>query len=425
MLHRAQRVFSQGRIRLGIGVLLVLAALLGCWLSTAETRYQYRNLTRWQGVFNNPNTCGQVAAGALVLAVGLLGCSLASKAKRKGLWVAVALAAAVALAVPLGFTFSRGAWLGCALGLAYLGGQGWSWFSKRLLRNGGAPVSEPAWAGADYCRSGDRRSAVGEGAGGSVEVSRGFAGRVGLVVQRNLLPLAIALALLGVTAFWLFRFTEFKPVRRAFSVGNINDSSWRMRVEAWEGALNIIAHSPWVGSEWKKPELTYYQFFQKPKVLEGAAIQLNDYFIVGMTWGIPVLACFAAWVWSAFRPRRWGVSESAGERSRPGCSSVRPRAELHGARIGQTVPGWESPMQPAGAQAATPGAGALPVPTEPASRAAQDEWLKATCRAAVVVLLVGFWFDGGLFKWALAVPFWLLLEMGRSHPLWERRSAQV
>jgi hypothetical protein len=29
------------------------------------------------------------------------------------------------------------------------------------------------------------------------------------------------------------------------------------------------------------------------------------------------------------------------------------------------------------------------------------------------VLLVGFWFDGGLFKLATAAPFWILLELGR------------
>jgi hypothetical protein len=29
------------------------------------------------------------------------------------------------------------------------------------------------------------------------------------------------------------------------------------------------------------------------------------------------------------------------------------------------------------------------------------------------VFLVGFWFDGGLFKLATAAPFWILLELGR------------
>jgi len=42
-----------------------------------------------------------------------------------------------------------------------------------------------------------------------------------------------------------------------------------------------------------------------------------------------------------------------------------------------------------------------------------DYWLKTTCRGGAAVLLVGFWFDGGLFKLATAATFWMLLELGR------------
>jgi hypothetical protein len=34
-----------------------------------------------------------------------------------------------------------------------------------------------------------------------------------------------------------------------------------------------------------------------------------------------------------------------------------------------------------------------------------------------VVLLVGFWFDGGLFKLATGATFWVLLELGREDML--------
>jgi hypothetical protein len=47
------------------------------------------------------------------------------------------------------------------------------------------------------------------------------------------------------------------------------------------------------------------------------------------------------------------------------------------------------------------------------------EWLKTTCRAGAIVLAVGFWFDGGLFKLATASVFWILLELGSV--AWERR----
>jgi hypothetical protein len=42
----------------------------------------------------------------------------------------------------------------------------------------------------------------------------------------------------------------------------------------------------------------------------------------------------------------------------------------------------------------------------------EAEWLKTICRAGAIVLLVGFWFDGGLFKLPTAATFWILLELG-------------
>ena len=39
-------------------------------------------------------------------------------------------------------------------------------------------------------------------------------------------------------------------------------------------------------------------------------------------------------------------------------------------------------------------------------------WLKTTCHAGAIVLLVGFWFDGGLFKLSTGSTFLILLELG-------------
>ncbi len=38
--------------------------------------------------------------------------------------------------------------------------------------------------------------------------------------------------------------------------------------------------------------------------------------------------------------------------------------------------------------------------------------VKTACRAGAIVLLVAFWFDGGLFKLPTAAVFWVLLELG-------------
>ncbi len=42
------------------------------------------------------------------------------------------------------------------------------------------------------------------------------------------------------------------------------------------------------------------------------------------------------------------------------------------------------------------------------------DWTKTICRAGAIVLLVGFWFDGGLFDLATGSVFWILLELGRA-----------
>ena len=99
---------------------------------------------------------------------------------------------------------------------------------------------------------------------------------------------------------------EWLPARRAASVANANDFSWRNRVAAWEGALQMMAEKPWFGYGWNQPERVYDQFYRPSNVPEGAAIQLNDYFTLGTTLGIPALVCFVAYV-GAFVGSQSGV----------------------------------------------------------------------------------------------------------------------
>ena len=93
------------------------------------------------------------------------------------------------------------------------------------------------------------------------------------------------------------------------------------------------------------------------------AIQLNDYLTLGASLGIPALFCFAMYI-------RLTMKAAGGE----------SEAELK-------MPIWNS-----------------------AGRAL--DWLKLVCRAGAVVLLIGFWFDSGLFKLATASTFWILLGLG-------------
>jgi hypothetical protein len=173
-------------------------------------------------------------------------------------------------------------------------------------------------------------------------------------LQRNRLVCGAIFVSLFLMAFWTYRHTEGSAVvRRAFSAGNRNDFSWRNRLVAYEGAMQMMASRPWTGFGWDRPTDVFAEFFMPRRLTEPLAIQLNDYFTVGMTLGLPGLACFLGYLVLSVR--------------------ARPRTQ-----------GFSEPLSP------------------------KDLW-----RAGTVVLLIGLWLERGLFWLALTVPFWILLELGR------------
>jgi len=174
--------------------------------------------------------------------------------------------------------------------------------------------------------------------------------------HRNGLPLAAIVFCVGILSFWHFRQTDWHPARRAFSSVNASDFSWRNRIAAYEGTLQMMAEKPWFGTGWNQPEPLYQHYYLPSKSTESAAIQLNDYLMLGATLGIAAFFCFVMYVWLSLTKK----SEIGNQRS-----------EISGI-----------------------------------------DWLQATCRAGAIVLLVGFWFDGGLFKLPTAATFWILLELG-------------
>ena len=93
------------------------------------------------------------------------------------------------------------------------------------------------------------------------------------------------------------------------------------------------------------------------------AIQLNDYLMLGASSGLPALVCLLAYVGLVLGRK----------------SEVRsPKSEGWSPNTCHSLPG-------------------------------------TTCHAGAVVLLISFWFDGGLFRLATATVFWVLLELGREH----------
>ncbi len=116
----------------------------------------------------------------------------------------------------------------------------------------------------------------------------------------------------------------------------------------------------------------FQQLYAPPILVEYWSIILNDYLTVGMALGVPALLCFACLLWVGWN-----------------------RASQCHREIS-----W-SPQ--------------LHLPQAPAcNRSDSHSLLLLGCRGALIVLLIGFWFDGGLFKLALATPFWVYLELGRS-----------
>jgi len=108
----------------------------------------------------------------------------------------------------------------------------------------------------------------------------------------------------------------------------------------------------------------YEHYYLPQKLSEAAAIQMNDYLLLSAMIGAPALICFGAYFWFSLHPGSTGMAGRktvAGDRLDGGPASER---------------------------------GQIP------------------CRAGVVVLLVGFWFDGGLFTLATVSLFWTLLELG-------------
>jgi hypothetical protein len=128
----------------------------------------------------------------------------------------------------------------------------------------------------------------------------------------------------------------------------------------------MMIDRPFFGYGWGKAEEVYQKKYCPPNLDDGAAIQMNDYLMLGISGGIPALICFLFYVALSLRSRPCSVS-------RVPCSEnaiLDPRRSI----------------------------------------------LQATCRAGAIVLLVGFWFDGGLFKLATGSVFWILLELGRIEP---------
>lgn len=185
----------------------------------------------------------------------------------------------------------------------------------------------------------------------------------------NAFLLVVGCGSILIIMYWHFRYAESDIVHRLTSVFNINDFSWRNRTAAWEAALQMMADNPWVGLGWNQPEHIYGPYYSTSRLEDMAAIQTNDHLLLGACLGIPALLCFNAYCWAAVASEaEKGESLSKGH----SVSQISENAFV------------------------------------------ELEWLRIVCRSGALVLGVGFWFDGGLFRMPTAVAFWTLIELGRA-----------
>ena len=360
--NRTEFRTSNFELRIFLVGLVMLLAFASWW--HLDVAHQFYPGTRWTGLCYNPNDYGMLMGAGVTLTIGLLAERLKAKGKRPksaesagenvtgtaGLLAeklkaetlkaeigkrkpaviksalrtphsALLLVAAGMMAVGLFFSYSRGAWLGTAIGLLYLAkahGK-FKWRSRKFLLFSA------------FC---------------------------------------FLILIFGVCFLWN-NTSDNAPwfLKRM----DLSRASAQHRVSAWRGAVQMMWDHPF-GIGWNNAVQTYEKNYSPP---EGgaAAINTNDYLMLGTQLGFPGLLCFVAYVGLCFR--------KVGRASRLS-SEARQREHI-------TDVASASPM-----------------------RAGETPDLLYACRAGALTMLVAFWFDGGLFKLATAAVFWVLLELGSS-----------
>ena len=54
---------------------------------------------------------------------------------------------------------------------------------------------------------------------------------------------------------------------------------------------------PLMGFGWGQAESAYSKNYRPPQLDESAAIEMNDYFMLGISAGVPALLCFLVYLW--------------------------------------------------------------------------------------------------------------------------------
>lgn len=237
---------------------ILLIAVLACWQPEGPKSYAYRDLVRWIGPWQNPNTFGLLTALGTLLAAGW-----SWRVWARAGWSVTLLPPVLSLGW-LGYaclrSLSRGAWLGLTFAIASLLLPRCIPWARTVLRR-----YRPA----------------------------------------NILLSTLCAMSLGVLILWSFRHVENPWVQRFYSVFNTNDLSWRNRVDAYTGSLAMLHDRPWKGWGWDQPLIWYAALYKQEVLAEAGAIQLNDHLRVGTTLGFPALMAWLGFLcWGLLQPSR-------------------------------------------------------------------------------------------------------------------------
>jgi len=332
---------------------------------------------RWMGVWNNPNTYGKLMGTGATLTIGLLAQTLKSEKlkaeiglentesrkpnqiqvlrterRMQILLMGLLLVSIFVIGSGLVMSYSRGAWLGTAVGLLCL-----------------------AWS-------------------------------YGKFKWQQVLTGVLAVAA-GVFFFWNATADSAPWYVKRLDFGR---PSAQHRVAAWRGALEMMRDHP-LGVGWNRAVEIYAKDYSPPEN-GAAAISTNDYLMIGTQLGWPALSCFVAYVGLALRgrpedgerqveDRGWKVGDGEAEN---GDRRTVAGGQGRGFSRAQCFWMWLRRGFPAGQKSGI---------ENQTFEMSEEERLQVACRSGAVAMAVAFWFDGGLFVLPTAAVFWVLLELGQ------------
>ena len=236
------KIFDVSTLILWIIVFILSASVV--WQPGKEGHY-YQG-PRWCGFWNNPNTFGMLMSAGIILVIGLGLEKIGTKeSKNKRLLAGVIIIMAGILLAGLIFSYSRGSWFSCSIGLASL-----AWMHGKLR-------------------------------------------------FRILLPSLVIVAVV-VCIFW-----KNTPNQVPWYIQRLDFSrpSAQNRITAWRAGFQMIHDHP-LGLGWRNAMDSYEKHYAPPKGGPGAIVT-NDYLMMGTELGLPVLACFVGYVGLCLGGKKW------------------------------------------------------------------------------------------------------------------------